>query len=81
MVNTIILNPLFDISNIPLDDSTLNEFALLDIAKQLRNTIIKKSVDRWKTVHPRWDTEFIKYMFSLEEHSAEYIKKSFFIYS
>jgi hypothetical protein len=75
-INTIILNSLFDISH-PLDDSILNEFALLNIAKQLRNTIIKKSGDRWKTIHLRWDMELIKYMFSLEEYSVEYIENSF----
>ncbi len=75
-LGVIILNSLFDISSISLKDELLDEFGLLKTAKELRNTIIKKSVDVWKTIHPKWDMELFKYMFSLE-YSLDDIKNSF----
>ena len=67
-IKTIILNSLFDISTISLKTELLEEFGLLTIAKkELMNTIIKKSGDIWKTIHPIWDMELLRYMFSLED--------------
>jgi tetratricopeptide (TPR) repeat protein len=66
-IKTIILNSLFDISNISLKDELLEEFSLLSIAKkELNNTIIKKTGDVWKTIHPKWDMELLRYILSLE---------------
>ena len=77
-ISTIILNSLFDISNIPLKDEILEQFALLTIAKEeLKNTIIKKTKEEvWKTIHPKWDIELLKYMFSFE-YSLDDIINSF----
>ncbi|HXT84693.1 MAG TPA: ATP-binding protein, partial [Verrucomicrobiae bacterium] len=75
-LGVIILNSLFEISSISLKDELLDEFGLLKTARELRNTIIKKSGDVWKTIHPKWAMELFKYMFSLE-YSLDDIKDSF----
>ncbi len=76
-IKTIILNSLFDISNISLKDELLEEFSLLSIAKkELNNTIIKKTGDVWKTIHPKWDMELLRYILSLE-YSFDDIVNSF----
>ncbi len=65
-LKTIILNSLFDISNIILTDEILKKFKLFDTAETLRNTIIKKNGNMWKTIHPKWDMQLFRYMFSLK---------------
>jgi tetratricopeptide (TPR) repeat protein len=76
-IKTIILNSLFDISTISLKNELLEEFGLITIAKkELMNTIIKKTGDVWKTIHPKWDMELLRYMFSLE-YSLDDIVNSF----
>ncbi len=75
-VKIMILNSLFDISNISLTDKMLEEFVLLNTAEDLKNTIIKKTGDIWKTIHPRWDLELLKYMFSLK-YNLNFIENSF----
>ena len=47
-LGVIILNSLFDISSISLRDEILDEFGLLCTAKELRNTIIKKTATVWE---------------------------------
>ena len=37
---------------------------------------MEKSGDVWKTIHPKWDMELFKYLFSLE-YSFDDIKNSF----
>ena len=71
------MNSLFDISNIALQDELLKEFNLLSIAKkELKNTLIKKTGDVWKTIHPKWDMELLKHMFSLD-YSLDDVENSF----
>jgi hypothetical protein len=48
-VKTVILNSLFDISNIPLKDKMLEELGLLSTAKkELRNALIRKKGEFWE---------------------------------
>ena len=76
-VKVIILNSLFDISNISLTDKILEDFGLLSIANgELKNAIIRKSGEYWSTIHPKWDMELFRHMFSLE-YSLDDIQSSF----
>ncbi len=75
-LETVILNSLFDISNVTLKDETLNDFDLIDVADELRDTMIRKTGDVWKTIHLLWDVELFRYVFSLKQ-GARYIENSF----
>ena len=75
-LKVLILNSLFDISNISLKDDILEELSLLETACSIEDTIIKKSKNLWKTIHPLWDLELFRYVFSLN-YSLYRIQKSF----
>lgn len=72
----VILNSLFDISTVVLKDELLKEFGLLGVAKSIRGSIIKQFKGIWKTINPKWDIEFFRYIFSLEYDTAV-VEKSF----
>ena len=75
-IKTVILNSLFDISNIILTDELLQKFNLLDTAEDIKNTIIKKTGDAWKTIHPKWDMQLFRHIFSLK-YNLNLIENSF----
>jgi tetratricopeptide (TPR) repeat protein len=75
-LKVVMLNSLFDISNIPLKEDMLDKFGLLDIASNIQDTIIKKTGDIWKTIHTKWDIELFRHVFSLK-YNLNYIEDSF----
>ena len=60
------INSLFDISSLSLKESTLEELGLIDIAYDMDDTIIKEEEGVWRTIHHKWDLEFLRYIFSLK---------------
>ena len=77
-IKSVIACSLYDISSIPLTDTELSDNLDLKIPSlQIMNTMIKKGGNIWTTIHPRWDLELFKYMFSLNEADVEIIKESF----
>ena len=72
----VFLSSLFDISNVILKDEMLQQFALLDAAEDLKNTIIKKTGDIWKTIHGKWDMQLFRHVFSLK-YNLYLVEKSF----
>jgi tetratricopeptide (TPR) repeat protein len=78
-IKSVIACSLYDISSIPLtEDELYNKLDLKKPSLQLSNTIIKKDINGfWTTIHPRWDLELFKYMFSLNEVDRRSIQKAF----
>ena len=76
-IEMVILNSLFDISVIPLYDVFVNYFGYKEIGTYLENTIIKKDEGIWKTIHPKWDLQLLKHIFSLDRTFLFKIEKSF----
>lgn len=73
-IQAFIVCSLFDISSIPLSNEILDILHLKKNATEIRDTILRKSKDVWKTIHPRWDLELLNYMFSLSEETVDDIK-------
>jgi tetratricopeptide (TPR) repeat protein len=77
-IKSVIACSLYDISSIPLQEESLLIDLDLEIPSlEIIDTIIKKSENFWTTIHPRWDLELFKYMFSLNEADRTKIKKTF----
>ena len=77
-IKSVIACSLYDISSIPLTDTELSDNLDLKIPSlQIMNTMIKKGGNIWTTIHPRWDLELFKYMFSRNKADVEIIKDSF----
>jgi len=77
-IMSVIACSLYDISSIPLtDDELYNRLDLEDPSLQIINTMIKRTDNVWTTIHPRWDLELFKYMFSLNEADRRSIQKTF----
>ena len=64
---------LYHISSIKFTDEISNKLNLNPSLKII-DTIIRKKFDSWDTIHPRWDLELIKYMFSLNDFDVGNIK-------
>jgi tetratricopeptide (TPR) repeat protein len=77
-IKSVIACSLYDISSIPLTDESLRiNLDLENASLEIVDTIIKKTENTWTTIHPRWDLELFKYMFSLNEADRTKIKKTF----
>ena len=77
-IKSVIACSLYDISSIPLtDDELFNKLNLKKPSLQLINTMIKRNGNIWTTIHPRWDLELFKYMFSLNEADRIEIQDAF----
>ena len=77
-IKSVILCSLYDISSIPLTETTLfSEFDLKSPSLEIINTIIKRTGNFWTTLHPRWDLELFEYMFSLNEADRIKIQEAF----
>jgi tetratricopeptide (TPR) repeat protein len=66
---------LYDVSSIPFTDDVSIKLNL-NPSLQIVDTIIKKNGNCWNTIHPRWDLELFKYMFSLNYVDFNAIKNS-----
>jgi tetratricopeptide (TPR) repeat protein len=62
-----IICSLFDISSIPITSNILKDLSLYKFALDLDSALLKLDVKTktWKTIHPRWDLELLKYLFSI----------------
>ncbi len=69
-IKVVIINAIFDLSNILMTDDILKKLSLLETAYDIDSTIIKRSVNEniWKTIHPRWNLEFLSYLFNDSKH-------------
>jgi tetratricopeptide (TPR) repeat protein len=77
-IKSVIACSLYDISSIPLKEESLLVDLDLEIPSlEIVDTIIKKSENFWTTIHPRWDLELFKYIFSLNEADRTKVKKTF----
>ena len=77
-IKSVIACSLYDISSIAMtEDMLYNKLDLKKSSLQIINTIIKRNGNVWTTIHPRWDFELFKYMFSLNEEDREEIKETF----
>jgi tetratricopeptide (TPR) repeat protein len=77
-IKSVIACSLYDISSIPLtEDELYNKLNLEVPSLQISNTIIKRTENLWTTIHPRWDLELFKYLFSLNEADRRSIQKVF----
>ena len=77
-IKSVITCSLYHISSIPLtEDELFNKLSLEDPSLQIINTMIKRTGNVWTTIHPRWDLELFKYMFSLNEADRRNIQKAF----
>jgi tetratricopeptide (TPR) repeat protein len=63
-LTVVMLNCVFDISSVPLNEQLLEKLNLLDTANSLNGGIIKQVGPIWKTISPKWDLEFLKHVFS-----------------
>jgi tetratricopeptide (TPR) repeat protein len=66
-VKVSILCSLFDISSISITTNLLEDLSLYNTASDLESTFLKYDDDTkiWKTIHPRWDLELLKHLFSI----------------
>ncbi len=66
-IKTSIICSLFDISSIPITSNTLKDLSLYKFALDLESALLKLDIKTktWKTIHPRWDLELLKYLFSI----------------
>ena len=77
-IKSVIACSLYDISSIPLtEDELYNKLDLENPSFQIINTMIKRTGNRWTTIHPRWDLELFKHLFSLNETDRRSIQKAF----
>jgi tetratricopeptide (TPR) repeat protein len=77
-IKSVIACSLYHISSIPLtEDELFNKLDLKKPSLQIINTMIKRTGKVWTTIHPRWDLELFKYMFSLNESDREEIQQVF----
>ena len=77
-IKAFIICSLFNISSVPITSDILQEIGCYESALDLKGTIIRESNDEWNTIHPRWDLELLKYIFSLKlEKHLNYIKGIF----
>ena len=77
-IKSVIACSLYDISSIPLtEDELYNKLDLKKSSLQIINTMIKRTGNFWTTIHPRWDLELFKYLFSLNEPDLIEIQNAF----
>ena len=77
-IKSVIACSLYDISSLPITDNFLCiDLDLETSSLEIVDTIIKRKENFWTTIHPRWDIELFKYMFSLNEADQTKIKKAF----
>ena len=70
-IKTCIICSLFDISSIPITSNILKDLSLYEFALGLESALLKldDKTKTWKTIHPRWDLELLKYIFDITNFS------------
>jgi tetratricopeptide (TPR) repeat protein len=81
-IQTTLICSLLDIANLPVTDQLLESMQVLTHAYDLEHAILYQySEGLWRTIHPRWDTELLSFLFSERNKSIlskrkEYLKKA-----
>ncbi len=78
-----IICSLFDISSIPITSNILKYLSLYEFALDLDGALLKldDKSKTWKTIHPRWDLELLKYLFSITNSRDRNDLDAFFLES
>jgi tetratricopeptide (TPR) repeat protein len=81
-IQTTLICSLLDISSLPITDALLESMEILSHAYDLEHaTLYQYSGALWKTIHPRWDTELLSFLYNEKNKSIllkrkEYLKKA-----
>ncbi len=82
MIQTMLICSLLDIANLSITDKLLESMEILSYAYALEHTTLYRySGSLWKTIHPRWDIEFLSFLYNEKEKGIllkreEYLKKA-----
>jgi tetratricopeptide (TPR) repeat protein len=79
-IEAVITCSLFDITSLQLTVDFAKKLEIQSAIIELDNTMVKESKDGiWKTIHPRWDLELLKFLFNdlKLKSNLELIKDSF----
>jgi tetratricopeptide (TPR) repeat protein len=81
-IQTMIICSLLDIANLPITDKLLESMGVLSYAYELEKaTLHQYSEQSWSTIHLRWDTELLSFLYNEKNKGIlirrkEYLKKS-----
>jgi tetratricopeptide (TPR) repeat protein len=65
-IQTTIVCSLLDIAGITITDTLLESMNLKEHARLLKDAVLYHQDRVWKTIHPRWDLEFLSYLYGEE---------------
>jgi tetratricopeptide (TPR) repeat protein len=68
-IKTILVCSLLDIASLPITEKLLDDMKLLKYAYDLERKVLYyfESEKSWKTIHTRWDTELLSYLYNIRE--------------
>ena len=63
-MTTMLVCSLLDIAGLPISEELLEDMDLLNYAVDLEGaTLYSQPVIGWKTIHPKWDIEWLSYLY------------------
>lgn len=74
-IQTAIVCSLLDITGITITDTLLESMNLKEHARPLKGALLYHQDGVWKTIHPRWDLEFLSYLYGEELDEDELEEK------